>query len=335
MFLDDQPLRRVLSLSELGPGKFFQSGTNVYLADNPSGRKVEYAVASRAFKGSQTSVENVTIEGLVIEKFASEPQTAAVDARSTWAIRNNEIRLNHAIGVGWAGIVSGNNIHHNGQLGLAMMFAEAPAGSNFLVENNEIAYNNYANFDPSNESGGGKWGHVRGLIVRGNYVHDNKGIGLHSDGDNRDVVFENNRVIDNERIGIQHELSFAAVIRNNTINGNGFGYTGNGSLQGAGLLLNNSSGTEIYGNTRQQQPRRDRAHPDLPPAGAVWAQLHPRQLHPRQHDHLTVPSTNISGHTGLVQWDNDGSYYTSKNNRFVNNNYTLGCYATPSSGKTR
>ena len=35
------------------------------------------------------------------------------------------------------------------------------------------------------------------------------------------------------------------------------------------------------------------------------------------------------GHSGLIQYVGDTSYYTNRNNRFLNNTYRLGCSKRP------
>ena len=153
---------------------------------------------------------------------------------------------------------------------------------------------------------------------------------LDSTATTRDIAFrEQHASTTTSGSGSSARAVFDAVIRNNTIARNGFGYTGTAGSTAAGILLNDSCCTEIYGNRVERQPRRDRPHPDLPPAAAPTAPTTPttststttRSSRRALRQHLR--------HTGLVQWDNDGSYYTSKNNRFVNNNYVLGCYSTP------
>ena len=54
-------------------------------------------------------------------------------------------------------------------------------------------------------------------------MHDNDGPGLWCDIECRNVVYENNLVENNQHIGIFHEISFKAVIRNNVVRHNGSG----------------------------------------------------------------------------------------------------------------
>ena len=99
-------------------------GDRVYLADDPTGRKVEIGVAPFAFAGGARDVE---LRGLIIEKYANPSQSAAVHAADEqgrpargWLLEDNEIRLNHGAGVfvGDSMTVRGNRIVSNGQIGL-------------------------------------------------------------------------------------------------------------------------------------------------------------------------------------------------------------------------
>ena len=71
------------------------------------------------------------------------------------------------------------------------------------------------------EAGGTKFVKSDGLVARGNFVHHNGGPGLWSDIDNIRTLYEGNRVEDNAREGIVHEISYSAVIRGNTVLRNG------------------------------------------------------------------------------------------------------------------
>ncbi len=114
------------------------------------------------------------------------------------------------------------------------------------LKTSEVARNNYAGFDPGWEAGGAKFFLSRDLIVRDNYVHDNDGPGLWTDIDNVDVIYEGNVVVDNAYQGIHHEISFGAVIRRNVVERNGLAF--DEWLWGAQILIQNSSGAEVYCN---------------------------------------------------------------------------------------
>ncbi|HLT97309.1 MAG TPA: right-handed parallel beta-helix repeat-containing protein [Acidimicrobiia bacterium] len=185
---------------------------------------------------------NVTIRGLIIQNYANPAQRGAIDAVSDgWRIIGNEIRNNRGAGVNLIGnswVIEGNNIHHNAQIGVKGQ------GSGGRVVSNTIANNNPNRaYDWAWEAGGTKFVKTTNLYVAGNRVLNNLGPGLWTDGDNRGTTYENNIVRDNAGPGIFHEISFSAVIRNNTVTGNAHPfYLG-------GILVANSSDVTVTGNT--------------------------------------------------------------------------------------
>jgi len=318
LFLDDVPLRRVGSVAEVTSGRwYFDTGARkAYLADDPTSRKVELSITTFAFVGT---ARNVTVRGLIIEKYANPAQHGAIEGPTStaWIIRDNEVRLNHGlgIGVGNAMQIINNRVHHQGQMGVGGI------GSDVLVENNEIAYNNTAHFSSGWEAGGTKFVKTNRLVVRGNFVHHNRGPGLWTDGDNIVTLYEGNRVEDNAEMGIFHEISYSAIIRNNTVRRNGFQSAG--WLYGAGIMVSASSNVEVSGNvvegnynaiTAVQQPR----------GSGAYGPYSTENLY--VHDNDITPGT---GATGLAQDIGDLSYFTSRNNRFDRNTYRLGTSARP------
>ncbi len=239
VYRDNQLLHRELSLSAVGPGDFyFDYGANrIYVGDDPAGHSLEAAAVAYAFLGSAS---NVTIRGLVIEKYATPAQDGAIGKGGTggnWTIRDNEIRYNHGGGVRGANgaVVVDNYVHHNGQIGVVGDFAR--------VDSNEIAYNNTSRFRSDWEAGGTKFLWTTNLLVRGNFSHHNRGVGLWTDTGNTGTVFDGNRVEDNTWMGIHHETSNSARITNNTIRRNGS--LNPNSAEGAGIVITCSGGTGI------------------------------------------------------------------------------------------
>jgi len=188
----------------------------------------------------------------VLEGYANPAQVGVIqggghqstDGRTGWIVENNVVRYNAGLGIriGHNMIVRGNNVHHNRQLGIGGI------GDNTLIENNEIAYNNYlAEYSTGWEAGGTKFVRSHDLIIRGNHSHHNTGPGLWTDGSNMRVLYEDNLVEDNKDAGIFHEISYDAVIRNNTVLRNGHGHKA--WMYGAGILIAHSPNVEVYGNT--------------------------------------------------------------------------------------
>ena len=64
----------------------------------------------------------MTVQGLIIEKYASPAQAGAIagDSGDDWVFEDNEVRWNHGTGIraGDRWKVLRNKVHHNGQLGI-------------------------------------------------------------------------------------------------------------------------------------------------------------------------------------------------------------------------
>lgn len=244
LFMDDKPLRRVLNKSKLRAGFFFvdNEAGKLFIADDPEGKTIEESVARFAFESYAPSV---SIRGLIIEKYASPAQMGAINGRNgaNWVVANSETHLNSGAGVtlGSGGRITGSNIHHNGQIGAVMV------GTNVVFKGNELWENNVSAFDSHWEAGGIKIAEADGVIMADNHVHHNHGPGLWCDINCRDVIYEGNVVEYNQGAGIFHEISFNAVIRNNTLRKNGlenFGW-----YWGADIQVAASEGVDVYGNT--------------------------------------------------------------------------------------
>jgi parallel beta-helix repeat protein len=244
VFIDDRPLRQVLSKDGLEGNAFFFDYANekIYLADDPGNRKVEATVAAFAF---ESTAHDVLIRNVTVEKYASVAQKGAIQTTggTGWTIEDCELRWNSGLGVGLGsgGSVRNCDIHHNGQAGIGGY------GQDILIEKNRIWSNNIYGFDYTWEAGGAKIALSDGVIFRDNDVRDNGGPGLWCDIDCRNVVYEGNTVENNQDIGIFHEISFKAVIRNNVVRYNGRGYRG--WFWRAEIGVAASQDVEVHNNT--------------------------------------------------------------------------------------
>jgi hypothetical protein len=318
LFFDNKPLLHAPSLAAVTTGSYFFDYANhlVYLADDPGGHTVEVAAARSAFWGP---ARNVTIMGLVVEKYAVPGQFGAIGDQYPgvdWVILNNEVRWNHAGGVslGHGGVAIRNYIHDNGQKGIG------GANGNLLAQNNEVARNGYAGFDIGWEAGGMKFGAANGLAIRGNYVHDNIGPGVWCDVDSVDTLIDGNTVISNVGgPGIQYEISYAATIRNNNVR---YNYVPNSGwwMWGAQILLQNSANSEVYGNTVVVGGDGNAIGIVNQNRGAgPWG---PREaLNNYVHHNTVVAEKSPSGRSGLVADWNAQSILANGNNRFDYNTY--------------
>ena len=253
LYFDNKPLWQVERLKDVAPGKWFFDYANdkIYFIDDPSEHKVETSVTRFAFHcGNKPAPRDVTIRGLVIEKYAVPSQHGAVHARSGshgtlsegWTVEDCEVRLNHGCGLrlGNRMKVLRNKLNSNGNFGLE------GSGDDMLVDGNEIAYNNYAGYEIGWGAGGVKFSLTDRVTVRNNFFHDNFGNALWTDGFNTRTLYENNVIANNLRNGIVHEVAHDAVIRNNVCKGNG--REANNWFWGAQILVMNGSPVEITGN---------------------------------------------------------------------------------------
>jgi len=233
LWVDGVLFEHMTTLADVTAGSekwFFDYGANeIYIGVDPASKTVETSVGRLAFSGSAA---NVVVKHLTIEKFANEAQKGVVNFSqgAGWVIDSNEVRWNHGTGivVGANGKARGNYVHHQGQMGMKAF------GTNPLVEDNEIAFNNTAWFGPGQygEAGATKFVATNGLIVRGNFSHDNDGPGLWTDINNVDCLYEDNIVQDNKWRGIFHEISYDCVIRNNIVTGNGHEFRARWGVRG-------------------------------------------------------------------------------------------------------
>jgi len=198
---------------------------------------------------------NQLIQGFVVEHFISVPgvwPNAGLQVRDFGRIQDNEIRYNdNGIDVNANNTIYSNYIHHNN-----IYLITGGPGDNIIMQFNELAWNNTTHQDPNNDAGGSK---IVGTSVGGsnnvqwlnNYVHDNWGNGIWSDGNVSNAVYDGNRIENNGGAGIDHEISWAAVISNNTLRNNDTFEQNKGlsCWNGAQILVNNSQNVQIYGNT--------------------------------------------------------------------------------------
>ena len=197
------------------------------------------------FAWENTDADNVTIRNLEVRNYAPIPQMAAINnhGRSGWLVENCEVHGSAASGIR----VSDNStirnctVHHNERLGLK------PSGDNIVVVDNVVHSNNLnRRNDPTYEAGGIKAG-GNGLTFRNNHIYDNYGPGIWLDVGAINVLYEGNLIEGNAYAGIHHEISYDAIIRNNTIRNNGHG-DNRDWLRGAGIIVLGPN-VEVYGNT--------------------------------------------------------------------------------------
>ncbi len=248
VFYDGKPLLQVANAPSKGQFAITADRTLV-LADPPAGHTVE--VTTRT--GWVTIKSNgVTVTGFTMRHSANDAQTGAIDADgySDVAVVNNVLSDAHgavvSLSEGSSLRIVGNDINHAGQLGIHLArVADA------IVRQNRIHENNTKSFSWSWEAGGLKAARAVRLTMDANEVYGNDGPGLWCDGDCQDVVFSGNRIHDNNAAGIHYEISHNGRIFNNVVWKTGLAYRmgSNHWGWGAGILMQNSNGCEVFNNT--------------------------------------------------------------------------------------
>jgi len=320
LYVDNTLYHRVSSLSVMSSNHWYldYSNGNVYLMDDPTGHTVEITTTPYAFSGN---ANNVTIKGLLIEKYGAPGQTAAIfpenaagDNGSDWIVENNEIRYNHGAGVeATTGMqILSNRIHNNGELGIA------GCGDNILVESNNINFNNTDGYDYGFGAGGAKFDRTTNLVVRSNYVTGNYGAGLHSDTYSYNTLYEYNTTSNNKVAGIQYEISTYGVIRYNTITNDGYNPQGSGPWWGSGIYNLNSSNVEVYNNTVTNCMHGIVAADSLR-VGENGAVLEVSNF--SVHDNVVTQQTGVGD--GVLTLATGDAIYTSWGNQYSNNTYNL------------
>ncbi len=149
-------------------------------------------------------------------------------------------------------------------------------------------------------------------------MHNNVGPGIWTDTDNVNTLVDGNVITHNTTEGILDEASYAAIIRNNTIKGNG--YTGLGGLWNSQILLQDSSNVQVYANT-VEVPQGGGNGIGLinysRPSGAMGAHVTSNNL---IHDN-TVIYLSSTGQTGVVSEASIRG--TAVGNEFNSNHYIL------------
>jgi len=321
LFRDGVRLTHVGGLSSLATGTwYFDNGSkNIVVYDNPAGHMMEMSMTTSSFPAS--SAANVTLKNLIIEQYANPSQHGAVDCQSSWTLDGDEVRWNHGSGarVGSYAKLLNNYIHHNGQMGLTGQ------GMNLLVEGNEIALNDAAGYDYAWEGGSTKHLRTTNLVVRNNYLHDNRGPGLWNDYENWYALFESNRIVNGFLGGIDHELSFDITVRYNYIeNTRQVEWAPNNSLYyGAGILSANSRRMNIHHNTVVNAVNgigaQNQARPGTSPTSGETFRVSDFNV----HDNVIVQMVRGNGVAAGILNATYDPVYSSMNNRYTNNTYKL------------
>ncbi|GAB3008753.1 right-handed parallel beta-helix repeat-containing protein [Amycolatopsis acidiphila] len=171
--------------------------------------------------------QNVRIQHLTVQDFDAPHDEGVVnhDSGDGWVIEDNTVQHNSgaALMAGARQQVIGNCLRENGQYGMNAYKGDGTI-TGLVVQGNEIAGNNTDDWETKSPgcgcSGGIKFWAVNGADVRGNWVHDNRGVALWADTNNNDFLIEGNVIENNDSAAIEYETSYNATIRDNTIRRN-------------------------------------------------------------------------------------------------------------------
>jgi hypothetical protein len=183
-----------------------------------------------AFGGYAT---DVTISYLTVENFGAEGgnQNQGVvnhNSAAGWTIDHSTITRNAGAGVmlGSGDTLSYDCLSDNQQYGFsAYSPSVAPAG--LVLDHNQITGNDTYNWEARVPgcgcSGGGKFWDVDGAMITDNWISDNQSAGLWADTNNRGFEIKGNYFTDNYSYGLIYEISYNALIEDNTFVRNGIG----------------------------------------------------------------------------------------------------------------
>jgi hypothetical protein len=172
------------------------------------------------------TASHVTVEYLTIQHFGKKGDNGGQgvvnhDSGRHWTIQYDTVQDDAGAGVfiGTGGVVRYNCLTRNGEYGFQSGGGRRGAADEVL-DHNEISGNNTDNWEKRVPgcgcSGAGKFWDTRRATVTNNWVHDNRGPGPWMDTDNDDFDIEGNYVNDNEAEGLIYEISYNALIKDNT-----------------------------------------------------------------------------------------------------------------------
>jgi hypothetical protein len=194
-------------------------------------------------------LRDVVISGIKFTHFAPPNQGAGIfnlnNGDSNILIEGCDIGHNAGtpVVVGNGTRLLNNSIHDNVWSGIAGYRIE-----HVIIDHNDVFNNNLSKENPDTPVGdasGMKFVKTNDVSVTNNHVHDNYGIGVWFDTDNTNSEIVGNAIERNSHRGVMVEVSYGAVIANNSIIRNG---EAAGWIAGAGILVATASNAEICNN---------------------------------------------------------------------------------------
>ena len=351
LYFNNVPFRRYAARADVVAGGYFfdLTANRIYIFDTPTGQTVETCQQSYLCRGSttRTNITNVVFQNVMVEKFGNQVQNGPTGRDSDWSTgwryENSTFRHNHGFGIRHQGngtVVRGCKITTNGQVGIGGGPGDGNVltdGHNQTVEYNEITNNNYAKVEPLWEAGSSKWSNTENLLVRRNWLHDEYDVGFWTDINNFNTVYEENLIEEIGWAGIFHEISYAAIIRNNIVRNTG-NVKNDTWLHHSGIVIANSKNVQIYGNKGSgnrhmvgivQQDRRSSTGGSSHISRFGEDIILPRNILVRDNDFTLNGTGDQLGAVGDYSPDGTYPWSAGANVRFRRNTYVTAAGAFP------
>ena len=238
----------VETLTRVGQWHFDVAGDRILLLQDPATLgAIELSVAPWAF---QSAAEDVEIDHLTVNRYASQSKAGAIDAHNglRWFIHHVTVAQSKsaAVRTGSGAVVADSRLVHNGQIGITggdHRYDETQSPVSIL--RNEIAFNGEVGYRMGWEAGGAKLTNTIDSVFEQNWSHHNRGAGLWCDLDCADPSWISNLSEHNYAAGILIEETSGALAHSNIVRTNGaLAY---GDL-GSGIWVANSPGVELAWN---------------------------------------------------------------------------------------
>ncbi|HMK96833.1 MAG TPA: right-handed parallel beta-helix repeat-containing protein [Acidimicrobiales bacterium] len=200
---------------------------------------------------------NVTIEYLTIENFVAGVGQSAVnhDSGPDWTLKYDTITgttVGAAAAIGDHDVYEYNCLADNGEYGLNGGGTGGVFSYNEVVANGAYYANAHANLC-TGCSGGIKYWAAKDVVVEYNYIHNNYGPGLWFDTNNQGALVQGNYISANDGNGLIYEISYNALIQDNTFVDNGWSASeeANANIVGEALYIFQSGGSEAVSSEYQ------------------------------------------------------------------------------------
>lgn len=326
LFVNGAPLLHVDNLQALSAGKWYFDyvADRIYIGQDPTAALIETAVTTYAF--SSVGSSNFTIRNFEIIYYAVPLQNGAIQISNASGVTIDNVTLRwntNGINLSTASNsrVINSRLNDNAIKGVGMGGSPSVLGTGLIFQTNELARNNWGGANTYWDAVS-KFAFTDGMIIEGNYVHDNYyGKGIWVDIDNFNVLIRDNIVYRNASNGVYIEISGSGVVENNWS-----GY--NGHIDDS---TNNTYHAQIYISNTPNVTVRNNIAVVGDAGNGIAAQQTDRGSSNRfgvyRTDNLLVEDNQIvftnaaSGNAGLEAYWQIPQAYAPGNNRYIGNTY--------------